>query len=100
MKAMLEVIYPRPRDLAREQKISEVVGLHGGRFDFFEETDIPAVSQTITLTFVFDTRARAEAAESALTSLGHHVEGPCDYPAEKEEEPNQPLQPTAPSGRG
>ncbi len=80
MNAMFEVIYPRPRDLDRERKISEIVASHGGRFDFFEETDIPAVAQTITLTFVFDDRAQAETAESALLSLGHHVEGVCDYP--------------------
>ena len=90
---MLEVIYRRPRDLDRERKISEVVASHGGRLDFFEESDIPAVSQAITLTFVFDERARAEAAESALISLGHHVEGVGDYPADDDEKPNHFPQP-------
>jgi hypothetical protein len=80
MNAMFEVLYRRPRDLDRERKISAIVALHGGRLDHFEETDMPAVSQTITLTFVFQNKTEAEIAASKLFSSGHHVEEVCDYP--------------------
>jgi hypothetical protein len=79
MSFMIEVLYHRPRNLDRERVISEIVAPHGGRFDYFEDTNMPGISETITLTFVFDVRAKAEEAATALISGGHHVEGVCDY---------------------
>lgn len=81
MNTMFEVLYPRPRNPACAQKVSRVVASHDGKLECVEETEIAGVSSTVTLTFVFASRVKAEAAASALFALGHHVEGLGDYPA-------------------
>ena len=81
MNVMFEVLYSRPRDQAHEQKVASIVASHDGKLDCVEETDIPGVSSTVTLTFIFASRLKAEAAASALFARGHHVEGLGDYSA-------------------
>jgi hypothetical protein len=80
MNAMIEVFYGRPRDLERERKISEVAAVHAGHLDCFEETNLPGISDTVSLTFVFAARVQAERAKAALEAIGYHVEDCGDYP--------------------
>ena len=81
MSAIIEVFYPLPRDEAQERTITKIVSAYQGHLDYAEQTYIPGVSQTVTLTYVFPDRSKAEKAERAVQEQGFHTERCDDYPA-------------------
>ena len=80
MNVMFEVYYSSPRDLPRENRITQAVGEFGGRLDFLEEPNPGDAMKSICLTYVFPNRAKAELAAEYLRKLGEYMEGPQDYP--------------------
>jgi hypothetical protein len=79
MSAMFEVYYKRPQDPEREARLTEQVVALGGRFDCWEESEIPGVCDYVCVTYEFDDWRQADVAAEILRGQGEHVEGPCDY---------------------
>jgi hypothetical protein len=76
MTVMFEVYYTRPRDLARETKLTEQVLVLEGRLDFWEES---SVGNHVCLTYEFEDWPPAEKAAAILREQGAYVEGPVPY---------------------
>lgn len=79
MRAMLEVLYAKPADKARESMISQLAAAFNGRLSSREIPSAVDVSKAVCLTYEFPTRTDAESAAKVLRRTGEHVEGPCDY---------------------
>ncbi len=79
MSVMFEVYYRRPQDVAREARLTEQIVSLGGRFDFWEENEIPDVCSYVCLTYEFDEWPQAELVAAVLREQGEHVEGPQEY---------------------
>ena len=79
MSVMFEVYYRRPQDVARETRLTEQVVSIGGRFDFWEESELPGACNYVCLTYEFDGWHQAEHAAAVLRGQGEHVEGPQEY---------------------
>ena len=70
MAFAFNLLYARPIDYEREQRISAQVALHGGRLDFRTEAsgDVPvSVSNYTLILFAFDSY---DAADAAANSVG------------------------------
>jgi hypothetical protein len=78
MTWMFELYYRAPTDLAREARLTEIVGTQGGWLDYRESPETTG-SHNVCLTYEFDSRSDAEAAAEQLRSLGEHVEGLSQY---------------------
>jgi hypothetical protein len=79
MSVMFEVFYARPQDPDREARLTEQVAALGGRFDFWEESEIPGVCNYVCLTYEFDHWQQAEHVAEVLRQQGEHVKGPYEY---------------------
>lgn len=75
---MIEVIYKAPADVEREQRIDAAVKQSCGRLTFREEPQ-GGPSESVCLTYEFDTFQSAVNAASELRSAGEHIEGPSSY---------------------
>jgi hypothetical protein len=72
---MVEVMYRKPVNSARELAITSCISNFDGQITF-READ---TGETVCLTIEFPSYETAEAATSKLRESGEHVEGPMDY---------------------
>ena len=79
MSSIIEIYYRLPVDHAKEMRIAELAGPHGGRLDFREEVETPKVCSYVCLTYEYYLFAEALAAAESLRACGFHVEGPSEY---------------------
>ena len=79
MSYLFEVYYKGPQDVTREERLTKGVVAYGGRFDFWEKSEISNVCNYVCLTFEFDDYSQAERAVGILGQQGEHVEGPGLY---------------------
>lgn len=79
MSVMFEVLYKAPPDLARENRISQVLQVLGGNLTYREEPENSSVSNAVVLTYEFLDRNSAEEGAKRVREIGEHVEGPMAY---------------------
>lgn len=78
MSFMIEVFYHTPADKHREDAISRIVRLQNGALTY-RETPGGGMSDSVCLTYEFESLEMARQAATDVIHHGEHVEGPYSY---------------------